>query len=509
MPELVDQYLLPISLLELSQRLADADELVETIGIAMQPDEQYVPTHLSYDSRDVIPGSLFFCKGAYFQPDYFNDALLKGAAAYVSETVMPGQVPGLIVRDVRRAMALTAAWYYANLLKKLTIIGVTGTKGKSTTVYFIKSILDAWMTVENEPASAILSSIDNYDGIIFEESHITTKESLDLYRHFANAVSSGISYLAMEVSSQALKYHRVTAVPFTVGCFLNFGRDHISAIEHPDAQDYLAQKLKIFGQSEVACVNLGTEQVEQVVYASKASEWLITFGWSEFAELSATYHADKGVSGSCFTALMFGQEVQFDLALAGRFNVENALAAIASTIALGVPIDIIQQGLAKARVPGRMEPFAALQDKLILVDYAHNLMSFEALFSSVKASYPNSYIAIVFGCPGYKALDRRIDLGTVAGREADDVVLTEEDSGDEPTIDICNDIASHVKAAGGNPRIILDRSEAIESAIDLAPAGSVILITGKGRETRQKRGKEYIEVVSDVQIVEDYISEHQ
>jgi len=142
----------------------------------------------------------------------------------------------------------------------------------------------------------------------------------------------------------------------------------------------------------------------------------------------------------------------------------------------------------------------------VLVDYAHNQMSFEALFDAVKASYPKSYIAIVFGCPGYKALDRRHDLGLIAGHHADDVVLTEEDAGKDPLENICADIAKYVRAAGQEPRIIYDRREAIISAIENAPAEAVILITGKGRETRQKRGVEYIEVASDVAIVEAYIA---
>ena len=470
--------------------------------------QQIIPCHLCYDSRDTVLGSLFFCKGAHFQTDYLIEAQKRGALAYISESIQPLALPGLIIRDARRAMALTAAWYYAKLLKQLTIIGVTGTKGKSTTVYFIKSILDCWMQSLGEPETAILSSIDNYDGVIFEESHLTTQESLDLYRHFANAVASGISYLSMEVSSQGLKYHRVTGIPFTVGCFLNFGRDHISEIEHSDIEDYLSSKLKIFEQTEVACINLGSDQIERVVAAAKTAEWLITFGWTEFAELSASNHVDQGTSGSSFTAQLFGQEVDFQLALAGDFNVENALAAIATTTALGVPIDIIREGLAKALVPGRMEPFQAPDNKLILVDYAHNQMSFDALFKAVRAAYPNSSISIVFGCPGYKAYDRRHDLGLIAGREARDVVLTEEDAGAEPVLEICQDIAQYVRAAGVEPRIILDREEAIISAIDQALPGAVILITGKGRETRQKRGTEYIEVISDVAIVQNYIQTH-
>ena len=467
-----------------------------------------IPRSLNYDSRDCSAGSLFFCKGNSFKAEYLADAVALGAVAYVSESRQQSELPGLVVSDVRQSMALLAALYYADMMKQLKVIGVTGTKGKSTTVYFLKSILDAHLKSRGLADSAILSSIDNYDGVVFEESHLTTKESLDLYEHFANAVASGIGYLSMEVSSQGLKFHRVTGIDFAVGCFLNFGRDHISAIEHSDSEDYLSSKLKIFAMSDVACVNLETAERERVLDSAQAAGRLVTYGWDSEADIQALSHADLGAQGLQFSARVFDSEESFRLRLAGRFNVDNAMAAIAAATALDIPMSAIHAGLSDARVPGRMEPFQTADGKLILVDYAHNLMSFEALFAAVKASYPKSYIAIIFGCPGYKALDRRHDLGMVSGREADDVVLTEEDAGKEPVEDICADIANHVRAAGKEPRIIYDRREAIFSAIDKAPSDAVILITGKGRETRQKRGEEYIEVASDVAIVEEYIRLH-
>jgi UDP-N-acetylmuramoyl-L-alanyl-D-glutamate--2,6-diaminopimelate ligase len=199
--------------------------------------------------------------------------------------------------------------------------------------------------------------------------------------------------------------------------------------------------------------------------------------------------------------------VDFQLALAGSFNVQNALAAISAVRALGVPVSAMRAGLAEAHVPGRMELFNAFDGKLVIVDYAHNQMSFDALFAAVHESYPAAAVSIVFGCPGGHAYDRRRDLGLIAGREADDVVLTEEDAGEEAIDKISAEVADYVRQAGGRARIINDRALAIQSALDEAPFGSVILITGKGRETRQKRGLEYIDVVSDVEIVENYIKE--
>jgi len=476
-----------------------------------------VPKHLSFDSRDCVAGTLFYCKGAGFEECYLAAAAAAGAIAYLSEQAYGSPLPGLIVKDMRKSMALLDSWYFAGLAQALRLAGVTGTKGKSTTVYFLRAILDRWLAGQGRPASAVLSSIDNYDGLSLEESHLTTQENLELYRRFANAASAGIGYLSMEVSSQALKYERTADLVFDVACFLNIGHgDHISEIEHPDFEDYLASKLKIFKQAKVACLSLESAELKRVLAAAKEAGRLVTFGFSEAADIVAT-EVEDGASGCRFRALLpdgapgsaatgasgsAATGAEFTIALSGTFNVLNALAAISAAWVLGVPVPVMQEALAEARVPGRMETFAGPAGKLVVVDYAHNKMSFEALFEAFKKQRPNSYFAIVFGCPGYKAYDRRRDLAEVAGHQADDVILTEEDAGREPVAKICAEIAGYVQAAGGHPRIISDRAEAIRAAIETAPPNSVILVTGKGRETRQKRGSEYIEVPSDVQIVE-------
>ena len=187
---------------------------------------------LSYDTRSLHGTSLFLCKGAHFKAEYLSAALAQGAAAYVAEKPYPVDAPQLLVSDIRYAMVVLGQLFYDHVTGKLTSVGITGTKGKSTTAYYVRSILNDWLTSEGKPPCAILSSIDNYDGVITEESHITTPEVLELYQHFQNAYDSGISHLVMEVSSQALKVGRVRGMTFDVGAFLNIGTDHISPIEH-------------------------------------------------------------------------------------------------------------------------------------------------------------------------------------------------------------------------------------------------------------------------------------
>ena len=465
---------------------------------------------VSCDSQSVVDGTLFLCKGAHFKEQYLLDAAARGAFCYVSETAYPSApIPCIRVTDVRRAMALMANFYYNDPWKQLQVVGITGTKGKSSTTYYVKYILDEYLRSSGKGESGVISSIDTYDGVERFESHLTTPEPLALERHFANGVSSGMEYLTMEVSSQALKYDRVLGVRFAVAAFLNIGADHISPVEHPDLEDYFTSKLRIFDQCAVACVNLDSDQADRVLAAAAHAPRLITF--SQHNEGAAVYGFDVQKSGNdiLFRARTPRFCRQFRLTMPGLFNVQNALAAIAICEGLGIPEQAIYVGLMKARVPGRMEIYTNANNRVIaIVDYAHNRLSFEKLFQSVREEYPGRRIVTVFGCPGKKAFDRRRDLGEISGRFSDLVILTEEDSGEEPTEDICREIAVHVAEQGCDYSIQPDRGEAIRSAVNSCETDSVLLITGKGAETRQKRGIEYIDCPSDVEYVKEFLHEY-
>lgn len=197
---------------------------------------------------------------------------------------------------------------------------------------------------------------------------------------------------------------------------------------------------------------------------------------------------------------------EFRIGLTGLFNVSNALAAIAMAYGLNIPLDNIKEGLKKAKVSGRMEIFTNEAETItVLVDYAHNQMSFQSLFDSMEKEHPGKKITIVYGCPGKKALGRRKELGDITGKHADLSIITEEDAGEEPVLKISEEIAKHVEEQGGKYEIILDREEAIRTAIERADEDTIILITGKGRETRQKRGVQYIDTPSDVDYVQKYL----
>ena len=485
----------------MAHTLNDYLTLLEREGLLAAPvpadlDREQPIALVSCDSRTVVPGTLFVCKGAHFKAEFLDMAQSRGAVAYASEKRWPDSpLPCILLSDLRRAMALMADLCYDHPSGKLKVIGFTGTKGKSSATYYLKSVLDAYRSRQGKGETGVISSIDTYDGAERFESHLTTPEPLDLQRHLAHAAQAGLEYLTMEVSSQALKYHRSLCTEFAAACFLNIGYDHISPIEHPDFQDYFASKLKIFGQAQVNCVNLDCDHAPEVLAAAQAAgKPVITFSQKNPQADVYASSVRKEDGQTVFQVRTPSYEREFRLTMPGLFNVENALGVIAVCEALHIPDWAVYDGLVRARVPGRMEVFSNADGSVqAIVDYAHNRLSFETLFRSVREEYPGRNMAIVFGCPGKKAFDRRHDLGEAAGQWCDRVYLTEEDSGEEDTLAICREIAPNVEKEGCPVQIIPNRGEAIRRAVLDSQWPSILLLTGKGRETRQKRGIEYID----------------
>jgi UDP-N-acetylmuramoyl-L-alanyl-D-glutamate--2,6-diaminopimelate ligase len=316
----------------------------------------------------------------------------------------------------------------------------------------------------------------------------------------------------MEVSSQALKYDRVDGITFAAGAFLNIGSDHISAIEHPDFNDYLESKLRIFSHCRKACYNMDCAEQERISAASADCPYVITFSQKNDSANVYGYDVRSDAGKVTFRVRCKGVEgyddfdEEFTLGTFGTINVENALAAIALSALIGVPKEYMIAGLAKAISPGRMEVFYSEDGRRIaIVDYAHNKLSYERFFETIKDEFPGKKMIIVFGCPGGKAFARREELGTIAGRNCEYSIITEEDYGEEDVNKICSEIAGFVAAAGGKYEIITDRVEAIKKAITLMDDDTILFLPGKGRETREKRGIEYIDTPSDADVVIEYM----
>ncbi len=478
---------------------------------------------ISYNSLLVREGALFICKGAAFKPEYLEAALAKGAAAFVCEAGSElmnraetagadnsgRQLPYIAVSNMRTAISKLSAFYFDRSWDSLKLVGVTGTKGKSTTASMIKAILDVYCGRE----IGFSSGIYTYDGEHREKARkLTTPETIELHRILDGCVKNDCKYLAMEVSSQALKYDRTLDLNYEVGVFTNISRDHISDAEHKDMEDYFTSKLRIFKQSRVGCINMDMDPAympRTLDFARESCERVISFGMHELNGVKPDVYGIKVEEkpGYLFlTAEIFGQCERFRVNIGGSYNAYNALAAIAAATALGAPSDIIAKGLDGVKVMGRMETYSLKDSVDVIVDYAHNKMSYEVLFDYVKKQYPDRRVGFVFGCVGGKAFNRRKEAGEIAEKYADFVIITELDPGLEDINKICNEILSHIEHKE-KAEIITDRDTAVRTALDKA-AGmeNCVLVLAGGSDAYIKRGSKVYEFDTDGERVQKYLA---
>lgn len=463
------------------ERLTSAGLVTESVG-----EVGGKISFLCCDSKKAVPGSMFVCKGNHFKPEYLADAVSRGAVCYVSEQKYDADIPYITVTDVRAALAELSDMFYGSPCKYLDITGVTGTKGKTTTIYFIKALLDAHFAKTGAQPCGLISTVENFDGKITEESVNSTPESIDLQKILYNCKENGLTDVICEVSSQALKYHRVRCVRFGTAVFTNIGEDHISPVEHPDFEDYFSSKLKVFSQSRTAVINRQCEHFERVCKAASVCEKTVTYGDTPDCDVYFS-NVRKENGKTCFTLKTPAFEGEFSLKIAGFFNVSNAAAAVAATLPYGIDEDTIRETLAITTVSGRMETYVSEDNSVVaIVDYAHNAMSFENLFSFVLKEYPGYRIVSVFGSVGNKAEVRRYALGKIAGKYSDFVYITSEHPDFESPYAIAEQIAGGIKEGKADYTVIPDRELAVTTAVKEAEDKTVVLILGVGDETTQR-----------------------
>lgn len=439
-----------------------------------------------YDSRKVQAGCLFVCiPGAKADGHQYAAAAVEaGAAAILAqrEVELPegSDATVILVDNTCYAMAFASAAYFGHPAKQLKIIGVTGTKGKTTTTYLVRSIL--------EQAGRKVGLIGTIE-IIIGETHIhaenTTPQSYLVQKYFRMMADAGCDTVVMEVSSQGLMLHRTQGFVFDFGIFTNLEPDHIGENEHKDFDDYLHCKSLLFKQCKVGIVN--QDDVHWKAVTKDCTCQLETYGIDTEADLRAadiTFLNEGGSLGMAFTVKGLA-EFPVKIASPGRFNVYNALTAIAICRHFGVGDEDIRRALSSAKVKGRTEMVKVSDEFTLMIDYAHNAMALKSLLETLRAYHPHRLVCL-FGCGGNRAKSRRYEMGEVSGRMADLTIITSDNPRTEEPQAIIDDIKTGIGKTEGKYVEICDRKEAIAYAIDHGEPGDIIVLAGKGHEDYQE-----------------------
>ena len=447
-------------------------------------------TKVEADSRKAGEGSLFICiRGAVADGHTFVPAVVaQGTKAIVSEEPLkvPEDVTVILVKDTRYAMAVIAAAYYGYPGDELKVIGITGTKGKTTTTYMVKSIL------ENAGYKVgLIGTIETIIGDTVIPSANTTPESLLVQKYFRQMLDAGCDCAVMEVSSQGLMLHRTAGFTFEIGIFTNIEPDHIGPNEHTSFEHYLECKKMLLRQCKIGIVNRDDEHFEQMVEGHTCK--LETYGFSQEADLRAVdarLVTGKGTLGIAYQLeglLHFPVEID----LPGKFSIYNSLTAIAICRHFQVSEENICKALKVAKVKGRIEMVKVSDEFTLMIDYAHNAMSLESLLTTLKEYRPHRLVCL-FGCGGNRSRDRRFEMGEVSGRLADLTIITSDNPRNEEPQEIIDDIKVGISKTKGNYVEIIDRKEAIAYAIHHGEPGDIVVLAGKGHEDYQEiKGKKY------------------
>lgn len=456
----------------------------------LQGNENVEISKLVYDSRKVEKDSVFVCISGAVRDghEFAGEVVEKGATVLIveKEVKVPSHVTVVQVDNTRLALACASAAYFDYPASKLKTIGITGTKGKTTTTYMVRSVL--------EHAGIKTGLIGTIEAIIGDEvipALNTTPESYTVQEYFSKMVDAGCEAVVMEVSSQGLMLHRVSGFEFDYGIFTNIEPDHIGPNEHKSFEEYMACKGLLFKQCKVGIINIDDEHATQVIEGHTCK--IETFGFGEEADLRATnvqLLRKPGYLGVEYTVKGL-MNFDVDIDIPGKFSVYNSLTTIAICRHFNVKIEDIKAALDTVKVKGRVEIIPISDKFTLMIDYAHNAMSLKSLLTTLREYNPKRLVCL-FGCGGNRSKLRRYEMGEISGQLADLTVATSDNPRDEDPQEILNDIKIGLGKTNGKYVEIIDRKEAIKYCIDNALEGDVIVLAGKGHEDYQEiKGKKY------------------
>ncbi|MGE5633004.1 MAG: UDP-N-acetylmuramoyl-L-alanyl-D-glutamate--2,6-diaminopimelate ligase [Caulobacteraceae bacterium] len=435
-----------------------------------------------YDSRKARKGNLFICISGYAQDGhkYIHDAVERGAAAVLVEKDV--EIEGITVvkvKSTREAMPVLAYNFYENPTDSLRLIGITGTNGKTTTTYLIKSIMEA-----NKRQTGLLGTISTQIGDKVVASARTTPESLDLQSLFREMVDIGIDYAVMEVSSHSLELGRVDGCRFSIGVFTNLTQDHLDF--HKTIDNYRNAKKKLFYMTSKAnIINMDDEHGRLIAgEICKLNTRLVTYGIDNKADITAK-NINITSQGVSFKLVTPEYETELNIRIPGKFSVYNALAAASTAYVEGVDKNIIKEGLDMvANVPGRSEIVKTGTPYTVIIDYAHTPDGLQNILASIK-QYAKGRVITLFGCGGDRDKEKRPMMGRIAGEMSDYCIITSDNPRSEEPIDIIRQVEAGIKATDCDYICIENRRDSIKFALTMAKPGDIVLLAGKGHETYQ------------------------
>ena len=436
-----------------------------------------------YDTRRIVPGCIFVCiEGTRFDSHTLSLKAEEAGAAVIiaSKPVEALSCQVIYVPDTRKAMALLSAAFFGHPARELKTVAITGTKGKTTTSYMVKELLE-----RAGHKCGLIGTIEIDTGKRRFLADHSTPESYLIHEYMREMVDAGCDAVVMEASSQGFKMDRTWGIEFDTGVFTNLEKDHISPEEHASMEEYIACKAMLFRQCRRGLFNMDDSHVSSMTAGCSCS--VSTFGLEEGADLRATdiELINRGGYLGIACRLKGSYDTELEIGIPGRFNVYNALCAAAIAREFDVPAEILREVMKDFHVHGRVEPVKVSDKYSMMIDYAHNSMALESLLKTLREYEPGRLVCI-FGCGGNRSRDRRFEMGEVSGRLADLTIITSDNPRYEKPEDIIADIITGIEKTGGSYTVVPDREEAVKYALENAREGDLIVLAGKGHENYQE-----------------------